>query len=122
MKASSSSRRSRNPLLRVAWISNVSSPATQQPSVGSLAPTDREQIFTALDGRHVQIFQRKWRVCVFSVSEDDGGRWLQLSLEGEPHYMVTVRASFQKTADDTLHALARWVANPSTVNSVLSVA
>jgi hypothetical protein len=103
-------------LARTAWISNVPLPEIGVDGLMS------ELLFQELDGRNVSTFDRTWCIRVFSITEENGWRWLQLSLDGEPDYAVTVRANPTDSADQTLRALSAWLAAPSKTHHVVSIA
>jgi hypothetical protein len=107
-------------LARTAWISNV-----PPPEIGGdelMSGTELSALlFQELDGRSVSTCDRTWCIRVFSITEENGWRWLQLSLDGDPDYAVTVRANPTDSADQTLRALSAWLAAPSKTHHVVSV-
>jgi hypothetical protein len=104
--------------LRLAWISNVApgDGAARQ----SILPTD--VMTRTLDGRIVNVFDRRWRISVFSISDHSGFRWLQLLLEGRPDYSIIARISPEQSLGQTLRAISAWLANPSRASHILNVA
>ena len=106
--------------IRLAWISNVSAAAGSAPSSGPALSA--EELFDALDGEVIKVFQRSWQVHVYSIWESDGFRWLQLSLEGSPHYTATVQLSPSDSAEEMLRRLSSWLANPAKTRHILTVA
>ena len=114
--ASASARR----LLRLAWISNVA--PVISPAEAAFTPLTQEHLFDALDGQIVRVFHRTWRVHVYSIWEENGFRWLQLSLDGETPYTATLQTSPLAGADQTLRRLSAWLAKPSKTHHILSVA
>jgi len=81
-----------------------------------------ERLREALDGRAVTVLGRSWRLEVYSVLDYAGRRWVQLALEGEPHYMLTLNLAVGAGAHRTLMALASCLANPSESFGILNVA
>lgn len=67
-------------------------------------------------------FGRSWRLQVYSVSDFAGRRWVQLALEGEPHYMLTLNLAMGAGAQRALIALASCLANPADGIGILNVA
>jgi hypothetical protein len=106
--------------MRLAWISDVQ--LAQPPSRRQAEILSCEQLFEALDGRTISVFHRTWRINIYSICEEAGWRWLQIGLDGQPDYTVTVRTSPHDTLAETLHALSSWLARPSKTQRVLSVA
>lgn len=81
-----------------------------------------ERLRAALEGRAVTVSDRSWRLEVYSVSDRDGRRWVQLALEGEPHYMLTLSLTMGAGANRALNALASCLANPSEAAGIFNVA
>jgi len=107
-------------LLRLAWISNVAPVISRAEA--ALTPLTQEHLFDALDGQIVRVFHRTWQVHVYSIWEENGFRWLQLSLDGETPYTATLQTSPLAGADQTLRRLSAWLAKPSKTHHILSVA
>ncbi len=81
-----------------------------------------ERLRAALEGRAVTVSDRSWRLEVYSVTDRDGRRWVQLALEGEPHYMLTLNLTMGAGAKRALNALASCLSNPSDAGGILNVA
>jgi len=81
-----------------------------------------ERLHEDLDGRTVTVLGQVWRLQVYSVLDYAGRRWVQLALEGEPHYMLTLNLAVGAGAQRTLMALASCLANPSESVGILNVA
>ena len=81
-----------------------------------------ERLLEDLDGRAVTVLGQSWRLEVYSVLDYAGRRWVQLALEGEPHYMLTLNLAVGAGAQRTLMALASCLANPSDSVGILNVA
>ena len=110
--------------MRLAWISSIAAPSPgfrHEPSALSIEST-RERLFDSLEGQVLRVFQRAWTIRVYSISEQDGWRWLQLSLEGDCEYTVTMRVSLTDSGDHALRRLSGWLANPSKTHDIFCVA
>jgi hypothetical protein len=113
--------------LRLAWSSF---PAARFLSPSSLAARRRphrfvtaEELFVALDGRHVASRTDRYRIEVFSVRDEAGHRWVQLALRGATSQrMLTVRLNPGDTAQHAIHTLASWLADPAGSADVFNVA
>ncbi len=81
-----------------------------------------ERLREALEGRAVTVSGQSWRLEVYSVLDYAGRRWVQLALEGEPHYMLTLNLAVGAGAHRALLALAACLANPSDSVGILNVA
>jgi hypothetical protein len=81
-----------------------------------------ERLRAALEGRAVTVSDQSWRLEVYSVTDRDGRRWVQLALEGEPHYMLTLNLTMGAGAQRALNALASCLANPSEAGGIVNVA
>ncbi|HKV98472.1 MAG TPA: hypothetical protein VJN96_01550 [Vicinamibacterales bacterium] len=81
-----------------------------------------EHLREALEGQAVTIFGQSWRLEVYSVLDFAGRRWVQLALEGEPHYMLTLNLAMGAGAQRALIALASCLANPADGVGILNVA
>ena len=76
-----------------------------------------EELFVALDGRVLSVGRSRWRVEVFSVVDDEkGGRWVQLAIQGEPSYPLTLRLFPSTAAERAILAIVRWLYDPSPPN------
>ena len=82
----------------------------------------RERLFEGLDGHTISAGGGSWQVRVYSICEGPGAWWLQLALEGNPEYTVTLRTPLFETAPGTLARLSRWLASPSQTEEMLTVA
>ena len=111
-------------LTRVAWITTLTIDGSygSRTSVRSISTTvARERLFDALDGQVIKRAHSSWHVRVYSISEVKGLWWLQLSLEGDPDYTVSMQAALAETGEQTLARLSNWLANPSKTHDALSV-
>ena len=90
---------------------------------------DPEELFVGLDGRHVTVAGRSWRLQVYGACDGGGPRWVQLGLTGaapvsepaRPH-MLTLRLGPGEDVSHAVKALASWLANPSNKRNILSYA
>jgi hypothetical protein len=98
--------------MRLAWINNVTASTTSDTGPDGAAAGAPDDVYEALEGRIIKLFDRAWRVRVYGICDADRWRWLQLSLEGSPDYAVTVRTSPSTGASATVRVLTRWLANP----------
>ena len=73
----------------------------------------RERLFEGLDGHPISGAGGTWRVRVYSICEEPGAWWLQLALEGNPEYAITMRTPLDETAPEMLCRLSRWLSGPS---------
>jgi hypothetical protein len=107
---SSVHRSSARDLMRLAWISNVTVENTAGSRPSPATAISRERLFDALDGRTVGLFHRRWEIRVFSITEQNGWRWLQVTLAGNPEHMLTLRTSVWAGVNETLREISRWLA------------
>ena len=85
--------------------------------------TSREGLFEELDGEVIRANGCSWRIRVYSICEELGAaRWLQLSLDGDPEYAVTMRTSAFQTAQDTIARLSDWLSNRPLADDTVTVA
>lgn len=80
-----------------------------------------EALFWALDGRDLVVLGRRWHVEVFSVVELAGRRYVQLSLEGLTHYMLTLRLKAETPVRRLIPAVLSWLARPTTSGEIIDV-
>ena len=112
---------------RLAWSAQVDTdllPLIGHPHRQRLAPyVPADRLFVALDGRDLTIGGGQWRIEVFSVSECDGDRWVQLALSGEKHGMLTMKVSTSDGAGRVLLGISSWIgdapAPPTFADAVL---
>ena len=90
---------------------------SSSPWFGSHAPTDLvtsgivdpDELFAELDNLEVAAGGGQWRVEVFSISDHDGHRWIQLVVRGESEHMVTLRVLPGTRVEDALPSLSEWL-------------
>lgn len=91
------------------------------------APAEQQQadscetLFWALDGRDLAVLGKRWRVEVFSVVELAGRRYMQLSLDGPTHYMLTLRLAPEASVRGLIPAVLSWLTHPTTSGEVIDV-
>ncbi len=86
------------------------------------SPDSRERLFQGLDGKAIQVNGRSWQIRVYSICQEPGVWWLQLSLDGDPEYTVTMRTSAFQTAHDTMSRLSGWLSDPSLADETYATA
>jgi hypothetical protein len=70
-------------------------------------------LFDALDGRHVSLGSRTWRIEISGIFEQEGASWVQLTLKGAPPHSVAVKLAPLDTAAEVIGALLLWLKDPS---------
>lgn len=80
-----------------------------------------EALFWALDGRDLVVLGKRWHVEVFSVVEMAGRRYMQLSLDGPVHYMLTLRLGPETPARRLIPSVLSWLAHPTSSGEVIDV-
>ena len=73
---------------------------------------DMQGLFEALDGREVLSQGNRWRVEVFSISDQAEHRWIELAVRGRQEHLLTLRMPPQTGAQHTLSALISWLGDP----------
>ena len=76
-------------------------------------PRSANDLFDALDGRHVSLGSRIWRIEISGIFEQEGSSWVQLTLIGAPPHNVAVRLAPLDTAAEVMGALVAWLKEPS---------
>jgi hypothetical protein len=108
---------------RFTFIAPVSAAPYRSSADRRPAAAARERLFEGLDGHTISsLTGGTWKVRVYSIREEPGAWWLQLSLDGSPEYTITMRTPLLETAADTLCRLSRWLAAPSKTDETLTVA
>ena len=87
------------------------------PWVGPDVPTDLitsgivdpDELFAELDNLEIAAGGGQWRVEVFSISDHDNHRWIQLVVRGESEHMVTLRVLPGTRIEDALPSLSGWL-------------
>jgi len=86
---------------------------------GSLSP---ERLFRALDGRWITACGERWRTEVYSVSYEEGWRWIQVGLYGAREHMLTLRTSRTDGIRQLILALSSWLVGAEARTDTPSVA
>jgi len=97
-------------------VRTPASPAVEQPAVDSC-----QSLFWALDGRHLVVLGKRWHVEVFSVVELAGRRFMQLSLDGPAHHMLTLRLTPQTPVRRLVPTVLLWLSHPESSAAVIDV-
>jgi hypothetical protein len=79
------------------------------------------RLMSELDGRLLRTPEGTWRLSVFDVSLHAGLRWVQLTLEGEPSHVLTLRLAPDQGTPQVLEALAGYLRHPLTMGEILNV-
>jgi hypothetical protein len=80
-----------------------------------------EDLFNALDGRELIVLGQRWKVEVFSVCALGGCRYMQLSLQGDQQYMLTLRVTTGAEIPHLVPKLIAWLAHPSSSGEILEI-
>ena len=86
-------------------------------SASAVPPDD---FFNALDGQCLSIDGRAWNVCVFSVTDANEDRWVQLALEGGDRKVLTLRLVPSQHPEQAFVSLSRFLTDPLAAPNVLS--
>jgi hypothetical protein len=100
---------------------NVVVPHESRVTVDTPEPESCESLFWALDGRDLVVLGKRWHVEVFSVVELAGRRYLQLSLNGITHYMLTLRVAPDAPVRRLIPAVLTWLTHPTASGEVIDV-
>lgn len=84
----------------------------------SVVPPD--EFFSALDGKSLSIDGCAWSVCVFSVTDSNDKRWVQLALEGRDRKVLTLRLATSHDLGEAVESLTCFLADPLGTADVLS--
>lgn len=52
---------------------------------------DPDELFAELDNMEIAAGECRWRIEVFSISDQEGQRWIQLGVRGTTEHMITLR-------------------------------
>lgn len=102
------------------WITTVAGSGARVDRLPAGAAT-RERLFQGLDGQLLSAESGCWRVRVYSIWGERNSWWLQLALEGEPEYTVTMRTALGDDGTQALKSLTKWLAQPAAPQSSPSV-
>lgn len=84
----------------------------------SAVPAD--EFFNALDGQCLSVDGRAWSVCVFSVTDANESRWVQLALEGGDRKVLTLRLTASHHPEQAFVSLSCFLTDPLAAPNVLS--
>jgi hypothetical protein len=76
-------------------------------------------VFSELDNLELFNGDQHWRVEVFSVSDQNNYRWVQVVVHGEPDRMLTLRLPAGARADCAIPALSERLAHPSVLSHLV---
>ncbi len=100
----------------------MAAPAPTRMSSDRQPSESCEALFWALDGRDLVVLGRRWHVEVFSVVALAGRRYVQLSLDGATHYMLTLRLKTDTSVRHLIPAVLSWLSHPTASGAVIDVA
>ena len=86
-------------------------------SASAVPPDD---FFYALDGQCLSVDGRAWCVCVFSVTDANDDRWVQLALEGGDRKVLTLRLAPSQHPEHAFVSLSCFLTDPIAAPNVLS--
>ena len=84
----------------------------------SAVPPD--EFFNALDGHCLSIDGQAWHLCVFSVTDANEIRWVQLALEGLDRKVLTLRLAPSQHPEKAFASLCCFLTDPRTTADVYS--
>lgn len=105
--------------LAVAGV--VAPSATTAPADEPVLSHSCESLFWALNGRDLVVLGKRWHVEVFSVVELAGRRYMQLSVDGPTHNMLTLRLAPGTSDRRLIPAVLSWLRRPTAAGEVLDV-
>ena len=73
---------------------------------------DPDDLFAELDNLEIAAGGDQWRVEVFSISDLEDHRWIQLVVHGESEHMITLRLLPGARLEDAIPALSDWLSAP----------
>ena len=79
-----------------------------------------DDFFSALDGQSLSVDGRDWSVCVFSVTDTNDKRWVQLALEGRDRKVLTLRLVTSHDLEEAVASLSCFLIDPLGTTDVLS--
>ena len=79
-----------------------------------------DEFFSALDGQCLSVDGRAWNVCVFSVTDANEKRWVQLALEGRDRKVLTLRLATSHVPEEAVASLSCFLVDPLGTTDVLS--
>jgi hypothetical protein len=82
---------------------------------------DPDELFTELDNLEIAAGGGQWRVEVFSISDHEDHRWIQLVVHGESEHMITLRLLPGARLEDAVPALSDWLEAPEHRSHMIDV-
>jgi hypothetical protein len=76
-------------------------------------PSGTQRLFEALDGSALRVGDVEWRLQVYGVIEAGNRRWVQLTLDGVAHQVLTLKLEKTHGPRYAVSALARWLSDPT---------
>ena len=88
-----------------------------RPDLGAWQPT-ADELFAALDHYDVENADHHWEIEISAIVDDTQHhhRLVQLTLTGEPSYMLVLRLSEGANASQAIHHLSDWLADPEAID------
>lgn len=81
-----------------------------------------DELFKALNGLQINVFERKIQISVFGIHEEAGHRWIQIGLEKQPMHMLTVHIDGADGFQRVTTSVGAWVADSIRNGSLRDVA
>lgn len=70
-----------------------------------------DELFDALDGKVLNVASQLWRIHVYSISDHDGARWIQLGLGVRPAHSLTLKTAVDDGAEAVLASITHRIAS-----------
>ena len=83
-------------------------PATAWPGAAAEPAKQPEELFEDVEGSELTAAGATWRIQVFSIIDDEGGRWIQLGLTGPCQDLATLQLPPGGNATHVALALNDW--------------
>jgi CheY-like chemotaxis protein len=82
-------------------------------SLPRLVPAiERELLFRGLDGQEIEVGEACWLVQIDGVQTVDDHHWVQVRLDGQPSYPLTLKMRHDADATDATRAIRKWLLAP----------
>jgi CheY-like chemotaxis protein len=79
---------------------------------GLVPAIERELLFRGLDGQEIEVLEACWHVEICGVQTVDDHHWVQIMLDGQPTYPLTLKIPHDADATDATRAIRRWLLSP----------
>jgi hypothetical protein len=96
--------------VRYVGTSSVGRERGVQAPGADLCGLATDVFFVTLDGCWIMRGHQRWEIEIFSVSVQDGWRWIQLCLVGDPTFVLTLRERIETSPSDVYTALTARLA------------